>query len=239
LFKTNPTKSDSDGDGISDGIEATSKCLNPQANDAMLMDMSMNIINKTGIDTDRDNKTNVQEIKDKTDPCMPNRSLPRGSFFDSLILSRNSSFARTQNMNGKNMTEDLTKTTTMTNPFILVMKKTESNGANSSNNQLEYNAFTKKATFVINGTTTNRQLSVSDENVVQRILNDSGFLDSKSFYPPSQAPNLSGSEYTLITILNGKIHAAYWTDNSPHVPNGLKNLPFILVSTMGDAKLTW
>ena len=81
LFKTNPTKSDSDGDGISDGIEATSKCLNPQANDAMLMDMSMNVINKTGIDTDGDNKTNVQEIKAKTDPCVPNRSLARGSFF--------------------------------------------------------------------------------------------------------------------------------------------------------------
>jgi Common central domain of tyrosinase/Bacterial TSP3 repeat len=63
LSKTNPTKSDSDGDGISDGIEATSKCLNPHANDAMLMDMSMNVVNKTGIDTDGDNKTMSKKLR--------------------------------------------------------------------------------------------------------------------------------------------------------------------------------
>ena len=66
------------------------------------------------------------------------------------------------------------------------------------------------------------------------------FLNQRAFYPPSQSlNNTAGSAYTLIAILNGKIHATYWTDSSPHVSNSLKNLPFILVFTIGDAKITW
>jgi hypothetical protein len=226
VLRTNPTVADSDGDSIPDGIEGTSKCLNPLVNDAEVMDMSMRLINKTGLDTDRDNKTNVQEFSSKSDPCLPQSQTSLSFTANRSTLVATASILqpglanRSSGSSGMNTTENMT-----TIPFALVIKKTR--GIAGTTGQLQFDSFTKEAISTINGTKSSRQVSDADEAIVKRILNDSGYFDSKSFYP--SAPNSADYfEYTAIAILNGKLHAVYWTDTSEDVPNGIKNLPFIL-----------
>jgi hypothetical protein len=147
LFKTNPTKLDTDGDSIPDGLEATTKCLNPLVNDAMVMDMSKGLINKTGLDTDKDGKTNVQEFRDKTDPCSPsqpihhlvaiNRNVARGSAIPRDLT------------HSVNSTINITSTTN-TSPFIISLKKTD--GMDNTNDELQYNSLKGDSTSIINNT---------------------------------------------------------------------------------------
>jgi hypothetical protein len=237
LMRTSPFTLDSDGDSIPDGIEATTKCLNPIVNDAEDMDISMtmglinettgtgvdmtmglinettgtDIINETSLDLDRDNKTNVQEFQMKTDPCSSSKS------FDDNIANM---------VGGISMVDN----STITLPFTLTIKK--SGGPVGTSSDLQYDSFNKTSVSIMNGTKSTRQLSSADEILAKRILNDSGFFDSKSFYPPA-LDNEDSFEYTLSATLNGKSHAIYWTDASEGVPNGIRNLPFIMSYVLG------
>jgi hypothetical protein len=220
LTLTDPAVADSDGDTISDGIEATSNCLNPLINDeeeglhmVNIFDVftDMNMLNETSLDFDKDNSTNVEEIQSKTDPCSANpESLNTGLETD--IQPQNSS---SSSFNGNSLA---------VRPFTFIMKKT--GGIAGTISQLEYDSVTKTAISVINGTTSIKQVSAADEMLLQRALNNSGFFESKSFYPPSNGADYF--EYTLIAALNNKLNAVYWTDVSKEVPPHIENLPFIL-----------
>jgi hypothetical protein len=80
IFRTNPTNPDSDSDGIPDGFESASTCLNPLIDDTQVMDIEGNLTR--GIpDFDNDGVSNVDEYKLKTDPCPPLQSvMPQGDF---------------------------------------------------------------------------------------------------------------------------------------------------------------
>lgn len=226
LLRTDPTELDSDGDSIPDGAESTSKCLNPSVNDVEVMDMSMNMINASGLDTDKDNKTNLQEYRSGTNPCSPS-SLTSLDTID--VIGREDMVVPGQ----ENRTKSLTGNTT-TVPFALIIKRT--GGIPGTNDQLQYNSFTKEAISIVNGTKASRQISVLDEAIAKRIVNDSGFFNSKSFYAP--APNSTDYyEYTVFAMLNGKLHAVYWTDVSQDVPDGTRNLPFILAYILGTGRV--
>jgi hypothetical protein len=222
LFKTNPTKVDTDGDSVPDGFEATTKCLNPMVNDAMVMDMSMKLINKTGLDTDKDNKTNVQEFHDKTDPCSSSKLTHRTfSHIVSNIISNRIPPA---------LSNDLNSAENNTNAFIIAIKKIGNFG--KTNTELQYNSLNREATSILNNTKLSRHVALANENIAKRILNDSNFFDSNGFYPTNTLKNQSQFQYTLVAMLNGKLHEVYWTDTSD-VPNGIRNLPFILAYTLG------
>ena len=241
LMRTSPFTLDSDGDSIPDGIETTSPCLNPIVNDAEGMDMGMtmglinettgtevdmtmglinettgtDVINETSLDLDNDSKTNVQEFQEKTDPCSSTTS-----FVDST--------ASTAGI--RNMVDN----TTVTMPFTLIIKKT--GGIAGTSSQLQYDSFSKTSVSIVNGNESIRQISTADEMVAKRILNNSGFFEAESFYPP--APNSTDYfEFTMIATLNGKLHAIYWTDASEGVPAGVTNLPYILAYTLGTGSL--
>jgi hypothetical protein len=171
----------------------------------------MNMLNETSLDFDKDNRTNVEEIQSKTDPCSANpESLNTGLETD--IQPQNSS---SSSFNGNSLA---------VRPFTFIMKKT--GGIAGTISQLEYDSVTKTAISVINGTTSIKQVSAADEMLLQRALNNSGFFESKSFYPPSNGADYF--EYTLIAALNNKLNAVYWTDVSKEVPPHIENLPFIL-----------
>jgi hypothetical protein len=210
LTLTDPSLADSDGDTMSDGVEATSNCLNPLINDEE-EELHMNISHETSLDFDKDNNTNVEEIQSKTDPCSASpESLNTGLETD--IQPQNSTSSSSSGNSSAAM------------PFTFIIKKT--GGIAGTISQLEYNSVTKTAISVINGTTSIKQVSAADEMLLQRALNDSGFFESKSFYPPSNGADYF--EYTLIATLNNKLNAVYWTDVSKGVPPDIENLPFIL-----------
>jgi len=223
-LKTNPLVADSDGDSIPDGIEATTKCLNPIENDAMVMDMSMRLINNSGLDTDKDNITNVQEFHNKTDPCTSE-------------LKTNNATAQNKDNNTATGTSMLASTPAEFSsmkkvhndtklPFAFYIKKANSFG--QTINQLQYNSFDKQAVSLANRSKSSKLISLSDDITTRRILNDSGFFSSNILFYPPPSNNKDYSEYSIIAMLNGKMHAAYWTDISYGVPNAIKNLPFIL-----------
>jgi hypothetical protein len=110
-------------------------------------------------------------------------------------------------------------------PFAIMIKGNDStvNGATI----LTYDSFTNKAFSLINGSDITRNLSDLKEEVIKRTLNISGFFEADSFYP-SAANHSDATEYTAIATLNGKLHAVYWTDKSEEVPDGVRNLPFII-----------
>lgn len=66
----NPLKKDTDGDTLQDALEISNTCLNPLNDDSMVMNMRGEIVNATGIDSDNDGLTNVDEVNMKSDPCM-------------------------------------------------------------------------------------------------------------------------------------------------------------------------
>lgn len=68
---TDPGSPDTDGDTISDGIEANSPCLEALSDDSQTMDMAGNIIDPDGPDDDSDGLSNIEEFKLGTDPCGP------------------------------------------------------------------------------------------------------------------------------------------------------------------------
>ena len=65
-----PTKLDTDGDTINDTVEISHVCLNPLNDDSMIMNMKGEIINSTGIDSDKDGLTNIEEANTNRDPCL-------------------------------------------------------------------------------------------------------------------------------------------------------------------------
>ena len=223
-LKTNPLVADSDGDSIPDGIEATTKCLNPIENDALVMDMSMRLINNSGLDTDKDNITNVQEFHNKTDPCTSelktNNATAQNK--DNNTATGTSMFASNPaEFSSMKRVHNDTKL-----PFAFYIKKVNSFG--QTINQLQYNSFDKQAVSTANGSKSSKLISLSDDITTRRILNDSGFFSSNILFYPPPSNNKDYSEYSIIAMLNGKMQADYWTDISYGVPNAIKNLPFIL-----------
>jgi hypothetical protein len=273
VIRTNPTDEDSDKDTILDGEEAVTDCLNPLVSDAEIIGMTMQDINRTiteprgmtmqdinrtiteprgmtmqdinriHADFDRDNKTNVEEVQNKTDPCSIESS---SSLLTTDIIIKGTNITSQENFNSKslpsnNMTSaisasniidsDNNNNTNVTMPFAFLIKKT--GGIAGTSSQLQYDSFSKTAVSIVNGNESKRQISSADEVVAKQILNDSGFFDSKSFYPP--APNSADYfEYTIIATLNGKLQAIYWTDASKDVPYGISNLPYILYHILGS-----
>jgi hypothetical protein len=66
----NPTKKDTDGDTLQDKLEVSNTCLNPLNDDSMVMNMKGEITNSTGIDSDNDGLTNIEEVTTtNSDPC--------------------------------------------------------------------------------------------------------------------------------------------------------------------------
>ena len=67
----NPTKKDTDGDTLQDKLEISNTCLNPLNDDSMVMNMKGEITNSTGIDSDNDGLTNIEEVMTtNSDPCI-------------------------------------------------------------------------------------------------------------------------------------------------------------------------
>ncbi|HKG30218.1 MAG TPA: hypothetical protein VKA91_03010 [Nitrososphaeraceae archaeon] len=102
-------------------------------------------------------------------------------------------------------------------------------GIAGENNQLSYNSFTREAISIINNNETRRgQISTSDENIAITTLNNTGFFESTSFYPP--APNNTDYlDFTMFAILGNKLHAVYWTDASEGVLDAVKNFILSLI----------
>jgi hypothetical protein len=246
VLRTDPTIPDNDGDGISDGVEATSECLNPLVNDdnptmsmfmlsppingssdnnnnnnnthGMIMDTSGNT--SLSLDSDNDGIDNVQEIKNRTDPCsleQPQQSL---QVSEDLFLGADNATTT--------ITPLITQNDSSTFPFAIVIQKSGgiAGSTAAATSILSYDSLSKVATSIVNGSKASRQISYFDEAV--RILNGSGFLESTTtFYPPP-----SGSadyiEFTVIATLNGRVYAGYWTDVSEGVPESIRNLPYIM-----------
>jgi hypothetical protein len=234
VLRTDPSASDSDKDAIPDVIEATSKCLNPIVNDAEFMHMvtlsdiinDTKMVNATNFDLDKDNKTNLEEFQNKTDPCSADSTPLMTNLSNNMTFNQSSSqnfianFSSTPDA-GNSVDNNINETI----PFTLIIKKT--GGITGKTSELQYDSFTKRAIAVINGNTSTKQITTDDEMLLKRILNDSGFFDSKNFYLPS--PNSADyNEYILFARLNNKLQAVYWTDVSEGIPYGIENLPFSL-----------
>jgi Common central domain of tyrosinase/Bacterial TSP3 repeat len=217
---TNPKIKDTDGDGISDGTEVANLCLNPLSNDAHIMNMSDIIISETGRDTDSDGVTNVQEVSQGTDPCLPPKDKRNiqidGTFmdFEGLLPLSQIRAERAQ-------------------PFALAIKT--AGGIAGLNNILTYDSFTGEAVSIVNGNETRGQISNSDEDLAIRTLNSSAFFEAASFYPPL-SNSIDYLEYTMFTILGNKIHGVYWTDLSEEVPEDVQNLPYVMANILGTGK---
>ena len=215
LFRTDPTNPDNDDDTIPDGVEATLPCLNPLYNNRHIMSMSGEIINATGSDSDSDGVTDVEEVRVQTDPCSAESVQDKSG--DDEVLS----LAAPINVDA------------LTPPLaIQIQGRNDATGLNST---LTYDSSTEQATTIINGNEFNRQISDSDGQVKQ-IVNRSGLFNAETFYPP--LPNSTDyTEFTVISTLNGKLHAVYWTDASEGVPVGVKNLPYILAYILGTGRV--
>ena len=215
LVFTNPAVADTDGDTIPDGLEAVNPCLNPLDNDAHVMNMSGVIVNETGRDADKDGVTNVQEFRQGTDPCLPPER--KKTQLD-------------ENIGLQGILPLFQLTTERLQPFAILIKTT--GGLVGVNNTLSYDSFTGEAVSNTNGNETRRQISSSDENLAMRALNNSGFFEAASFYPPPT--NITDYlEFTMFAILGNELHAVYWTDASEEVPEAVQNLPYALANILG------
>jgi hypothetical protein len=69
------------------------------------------------------------------------------------------------------------------------------------------------------------QLSESEKNSLKQLINDNGFFEANSFYPPSTK---GAQNYTLLHVLSitidNKLHTVLWTDASNNVPAGLLSI---------------
>ena len=186
---------------------------------------NLNETDHMSIDFDKDNKTNVDEFQNKTDPCSTDSSSQNAFTESDINLPNNNSIASLGNHlatadYGKVINDSNNKTT----PFTFVLKKT--GGIAGIASQLQYHSVTKTLISTTNGNMSTKQVSLADEMLLKQTLNNSGFFESISFYPPSEGADYF--EYTLIATLNNKLNAVYWTDVSNGVPPGVQNLPFIL-----------
>lgn len=78
-----------------------------------------------------------------------------------------------------------------------------------------------------NGSETIKSISNSKLEQVRTKLNDSGFFDALNYYAPANNSQES-NQYVVLATANGKLHGVYWSDTSKNVPEGLRNLPYIL-----------
>ena len=123
-------------------------------------------------------------------------------------------------------------------PFDIVIVKSGGVAGPSVTSVLSYDSLSKIATSILGNNVTTRQISDSDEQVAKRVLNNSGFFSlNASFYLPA-----SGSsdyvEYTAVATLKGRAHAVYWTDTSEGVPEGIRNLPYIMAYLLGTERVS-
>jgi hypothetical protein len=69
------------------------------------------------------------------------------------------------------------------------------------------------------------QLSESEKNNLKQLINDNGFFEANSFYPPSTK---GAQNYTLLYVLSitvdNSLHTVLWTDVSNNVPAGLLSI---------------
>lgn len=69
------------------------------------------------------------------------------------------------------------------------------------------------------------QLSESEKNNLKQLINDNGFFEANSFYPPSTK---GAQNYTLLYVLSitvdNSLHTVLWTDASNNVPAGLLSI---------------
>jgi hypothetical protein len=69
------------------------------------------------------------------------------------------------------------------------------------------------------------QLSESDKNNLKQLINDNGFFQTNSFYPPSTK---GAQDYTLLYVLSitmdNRPHTVLWTDTSNNVPASLLSI---------------
>ena len=78
-----------------------------------------------------------------------------------------------------------------------------------------------------NGTETIKNITNSKLEQIRTKLNGSGFFDALNYYAPANNSQES-NQYQVLATANGKLHGVYWSDTSKNVPEGLRNLPYIL-----------
>jgi hypothetical protein len=227
MIRTIPELSDSDGDSIPDGIESTSTCLNPLVNDNNILGMQMHVFKTmnsssmneshiVGLDSDRDNKTNVQEFINKTNPCSihdtPTTELRSHNITnllsDNITISRNTSKGLTNNAD-----------------LQLIFRWQD--GLTGKTNHLIYNSNNRVASMLLNGTSSIKKISGADDLLLREVLIGSGFFNSQNLYTSeTKASNPLG--YSAVVTTDGNSQFVSWTSNSEGVPQGIKNLPFIV-----------
>jgi hypothetical protein len=227
MIRTSPELSDSDGDSIPDGIESTSTCLNPLVNDNNILGMQMHVFKTmnsssmneshiVGLDSDRDNKTNVQEFINKTNPCSmhdtPTTELRSHNITnllsDNITISRNTSKGLTNNAD-----------------LQLIFRWQD--GLTGKTNHLIYNSNNRVASMLLNGTSSIKKISGADDLLLREVLIGSGLFNSQNLYTSeTKASNALG--YSAVVTTDGNSQFVSWTSNSEGVPQGIKNLPFIV-----------
>lgn len=206
VLRTNPTIPDTDRDGIPDGLEATTSCLNPLVSDSHSMKISSIGMNETGdarIDSDNDGLSNLDEFTSNDDPC------------STKSLDNTTGLGASATVLGNNQSE----------PLIVIMKHMP--GLGGGERSLSYSSLTGNAIIMNNGNESVKKISNSQKEIVRSKLNNSGFFDTMSYYTPLENGRDS-IQYVVIATSNGKLHGVYWTDTSRDVPDGLRNLPYIL-----------
>ena len=223
ILLTNPLVNDTDGDTIPDGFEATSTCLDPLSDDSHIMDITGEIVNDKPIDSDTDGVSNIQEFRQGTNPCPQIESeVERKEIKQGFALDTQNLVPRMRSLEGIEQDAD--------EPFMLAIEKTD--GFSGQAGRFSYNSVTNEVIYGVNNNETRKQVSDSDEDSARRILNNSEFFESDSFYPP--APNGTDyQEYTLIGSLGSDLNAVYWTSASEQVPSTVENLPYILANVFG------
>lgn len=109
-----------------------------------------------------------------------------------------------------------------TSPAIPSQSNTQSNTqSNSHSIQLSGQS------NIQSSTQSNVQLSESEENNLKQLINNNGFFQANSIYPPLGTKG--ALSYTLLYILsitvdNNRSHTVLWTDTSNNVPSSLLSI---------------
>ena len=177
ILLTNPLVNDTDKDTMPDGFEATTDCLDPMTNDSHLMDITGDIINDKPRDQDGDGISSIDEFTMGTDPCFANQ-IKRQCLADKQPLV-------SDDLSIMSIMPELTKEarsplqSKSIQPFLLEIKKT--GGIAGENSRLFYNSMTRELVTVTNNNETVKQVSGADDSTARRVINDSGFFDSKTY----------------------------------------------------------
>jgi hypothetical protein len=96
-----------------------------------------------------------------------------------------------------------------------------------------YDSFTKQLVF-LNGLGETEQAQIvritpETENNLTNMIRSSNLKRIQSNYPPT-AGSADYFTYTLLVILNGRIHAVTWTDTSPNAPEELFEIAQLIES---------